>query len=169
MRRRSLLAAITAGSLGTSGCFSPFMNDCPDPEFEEEIEYESNNPENLFESSSNGSVLIRRKEDINRFDSPNFSEEDKQWVENTDFDNTWVIGIQVSSSSSSSDFELLGIERKNEDDITAHTCLPTVDNSKVLVHYTRLLRIPHQDKIPRAIRVKHWEEGEKVVYEGLEG
>ena len=168
MNRRTVLAGagltLTAGT--GVGCLS--RPNCPDPDLGEELSYEEREPRDsaLINMGNEGVILLTASDDVDRFVDENrpVGDEDEQWIRATEFDEAIVVGVQVGSSGGSSDLKIRGVERESPGAVHVYSCIATRGMTDDWASYAKLLRIPHQGKIPDRATHTHWEAGDREVY-----
>ena len=177
MKRRTVLLTATCGLASTGvGCLS---NDepesgCPDTwiveeEFEAELSYDEYDLER-FHDSLHGIFLVTESDESDLFergfwDEELLTNEDREWIEETDFTENVILAIQVFSSSDSSDLKIYGVARTgiNDETFHAYSCISRPGRTDDLEPYARLLRVPHGGNPPDSVALTHV-EGENSVY-----
>lgn len=162
-RRTALRSVVWCLCISGAGCLSRITGGCPDPELENELSYEVHESAGL-RSHWEGATLLTDAEEIDRFDEEWMSDDDRQWIKETEFSQSVVLGVQVGSSSRSSDIEVLGVERDG-DALHAYTCISDPGGTDDWQAYSRLLRVPRGEEPPTAAVLTHWSGGEETTYE----
>ncbi|WP_224447280.1 hypothetical protein [Haloprofundus salilacus] len=168
MKRREALSAISvcvttllAGCLG-DGVFGP-EEGCPDLNIENERTYEQRDVGVL---DDNGVVLVSSRDGVGRLDDRQFTDEDDEWVNETDFSTEVLVGFSHTGGGNVRDFEpgILGVEERPDRTVRIYSCIEELRPGDVAFVYTALLRVRYEDKPPTRATLSHWTEGEKVTY-----
>lgn len=157
-----MLVAIGFGTGSASGCLSSSDETCPDISVDSELRYEVRDSGPLFEFES-GTGLITRKSEISRFDEQVLEDSDIGWVENTNFKQAVVVGVQVGSSGASSNLQVLGVGQTNNT-VQVYTCIKNRGESGDWAPYSKLLRVFPTAQSPTDSKLIHWEEDEKKTF-----
>jgi hypothetical protein len=172
MKRRTILLAATCGlSVIGGGCYSDNGDGCPDirgvdTELKNELPYEEYDLEE-FDRTFVGIYLISGPEEIDIYtDEDVLTDEDQQWMDETDFAESVILGLQVNSSIESSDLKIHGIDREegqNEETFRVYSCIAHPGETDDSTIYSRLLRVPHRGSPPDSAGLTHW-EGDNSIY-----
>ncbi|QCJ47749.1 hypothetical protein [Haloprofundus sp. MHR1] len=168
MKRREALSTISVGvSTLLTGClgdsiFGPERN-CPDLTLENERPYEQRDVDALDDE---GVVLVTSRDGIDRLADEQFTDEDDQWVNETDFETELLVGFRHTGSGNVQDFEpgILGVEVGSDRTVRVYSCIEELEPGDVAFVYTALLRVRYEDHPPTRATLSHWTEGEKVTY-----
>ena len=151
------------------------VEECPDPDLENELQYEHLELEWILgDVGTEGVALLTREEDIEQLyeESLDTDEADEfvgdqdkaeEFVSETDFDEQAIIAFQVDASSEDSWPQVTGIERLN-DTVYVYTCIAELGEVDDLVPFALLIRIEHDGDPPETARVTHWREGEETEF-----
>ena len=154
----------------------PFkVEECPDPDLENEGEYEHLELEWILgDAGTEGVALVTHEEDIEQLyeESLDTDEADEfvgnqdkaeEFVNETDLDEQAIIAFQVDASSEDSWPQVIGIERLN-DTVHMYTCIAELGEVDDLVPFALLIRIEHDGEPPGTARVTHWRGGEQTEF-----
>lgn len=174
MKRRTVLSIAVSG-LGITGAGCLSDNDdagCPDTravdaDLENELSHEEREAERFSETHL-GISLINGPDEIDVYTDDYFlTDEDRRWLEKTDFTEHVVLALQVESSIDSSGPKIHGVEREqrivegeglDQETFHVYSCLPRSGDADESEIRARLLRVPHGGAPPDAASLTHWDE-----------
>ncbi|AGB36971.1 hypothetical protein [Natronococcus occultus] len=162
MNRRHVLGSVGIGILG-AGCTGSVVSSCPDPDIDEELAYEARNAEQFTDGEE--TILVTSPDDVGRFNERLMDIQDEGWVRETDFRTEFVLGIQATTSSESSEIESLGVERVDSSEVRAYTCIENRGRTDDAAPHPILLRVVHDGTVPEDVSAIHWEDGDERTIE----
>ena len=160
MRRRPLLAALGAAPL--AGCSALLPASCAEPDSDAtRLEFETR----AFESvkrwwDSRGTILATRSAHVERFEPPEavaerrdvaLSADERRFLEETDFDESMVVGVLVGSSGESSEPDVTAVVREDRR-VHCYVCIDRRGSTDDLAPYARLIRV-REPRTPEGVRV----------------
>lgn len=158
MNRRALLAAL--GTVPLAGCSLPAL--CARPSFRDDrLEFEARSFSSVGQWwRDQGAILGTRPDHVDRFEPPEevaaqidaeLSTDERAFVEETNFDESIVVGLLVASSGQSSDASVTHVVRE-DGRVHCYVCIRRKGRTDDLAPQGRLVRIGESWN-PETVRV----------------
>ncbi|WP_124190419.1 hypothetical protein [Natrarchaeobius oligotrophus] len=160
MRRRALLAAV--GTTTLAGCAAGLPTTCSRPSFRaDRLEYEALELQSLGGwIGRDRAILATEAEHVDRFEPPAefaaeadvaLSSDDRERIDETDFDEGFAVGVVVGSSSRSSDARVTHVVREDAR-VHCYVCIRRRGETDDWAPQARLVRV-ESDWDPETVRV----------------
>lgn len=165
MRRRVVLAELVGvGVIGQIGCLDVLGDDCPDPDIERPLEYETTDLGRVPLEAGPATTVRLYTTDEDTPDPEPLGEDAIEWIEETDFEAQVVVDARILTGNEADAPTVLGVGRVDGNALRVYSCVADRGHEAAAELHAILLRVRTLGTNPNEAALSHWVDGDWKRY-----